>query len=156
MTSSAHRVGTIDLDDLACARRYHPFRAYARSKLANLMFTFELQRRMVRSGAATVALAAHPGGSRTELIRSSLVLQPGRLRALLQFQPASMGALPTLRAGTDPAAKGGELYGPDGLLELRGHPAPVSASRRARDVRKQEQLWRASERLAGVAFPPSR
>jgi NAD(P)-dependent dehydrogenase (short-subunit alcohol dehydrogenase family) len=153
VTSSAHRVGSIDLDDLACARHYRPFRAYARSKLANLMFTFELQRRLERNGSATAALGAHPGGSRTELIRNPLLLPAGRLRALFQFQPASMGALPTLRAGTDPAAKGGEVYGPQGLLELRGHPKRVGASRRAHDVRMQQELWSASGRLAGIVSP---
>lgn len=153
VTSSAHRVGSIDLDDLGCARRYRPFRAYARSKLANLMFTFELQRRLRERGLDTTALAAHPGGAHTELIRNPLLLEPRRLRALFQFQPASMGALPTLRAATDPRAEGGEIYGPNGLLQLRGHPQPVRASRRARDIEMQQELWKASERLAGVASP---
>lgn len=150
VTSIGHWAGSLDFDDLGWVRQYRPFFAYARSKLANLMFTFELQRRLQRAGSSTLALAAHPGGSRTELIRNPLVIGPRLLRAISQFQSAAMGALPTLRAATDPSVQGGQIYGPDGILELWGHPKPVGSSRRSRDEGSQKQLWEVSEALTGV------
>jgi NAD(P)-dependent dehydrogenase (short-subunit alcohol dehydrogenase family) len=156
VSSIGHRIRSqIDFDDLGFEHRYGRAAAYGRSKLANLLFTYELQRRLARAGAATAALAAHPGGSNTELVRNSPVV----LRALnaafgsLVTQSAAMGALPTLRAATDPEAVGGQYYGPDGFRELRGHPTVVASSGRSHDTEAQQRLWAASEELTGVSYP---
>jgi NAD(P)-dependent dehydrogenase (short-subunit alcohol dehydrogenase family) len=155
VSSGAHRFkSTIDLADLAGTDGYNRTAAYGRSKVANLLFTYELQRRLVAAGAPTIALAAHPGGSNTELARNA----PAAMRALgLVFRPfmqsAAMGALPTLRAATDPAAVGGQYYGPDGFGEFRGHPVLVESNDRSHDTELQRGLWTASETLTGVTFP---
>lgn len=155
LASNGHKLGRIDFDDLQSERGYGRMAAYYRSKLANLMFTYELQRRLAAAGAGTQALAAHPGKARTDLTRHL----PAWLRAadLVIKQPfgnrAAIGALATLRAATDPAARGGEYYGPAGPGGFRGHPRPVTPARRARDTDAQRRLWRESERLTGVSFP---
>jgi len=155
VSSNAHKPGRIDFDDLQAQRRYRRLGAYFQSKLANLMFAYELQRRLAAAGARTQALAAHPGKARTELTRYLPVW--ARVEDIVVEQPfaqsAAMGALATLRAATDPAAQGGEYYGPGGLGELRGHPRLVDSSERARDVDAQQRLWRESERLTGVSYP---
>ena len=154
VSSMGHRTGRIDFDNLQAQRHYGRHDAYARSKLANLMFTYELQRRLAAAGVGTIAVAAHPGGSRTELSRHS-----GRLVRLEQrwigqrfSQDAAMGALPILRAAVDPDAAGGDYYGPGGWLEVRGYPRKVRSSRRSHDVAVQRRLWTESERLTGVVF----
>jgi NAD(P)-dependent dehydrogenase (short-subunit alcohol dehydrogenase family) len=129
-----------------------PRNAYARSKLANLLFTFALGRRL--AGSPAIAVAAHPGGASTEIFRTS----PGWFRgvnlaiARLFGRTPAMGALPTLRAATDPDASCGDYFGPDGLFEIRGHPAKVAAAARAHDLEAQERLWAVSEQLTGVRF----
>jgi NAD(P)-dependent dehydrogenase (short-subunit alcohol dehydrogenase family) len=155
VSSVGHRIrARINLDDLQFERRYSRIAAYGQSKLANLMFTYELQRRLETAGTATIAVAAHPGGSNTELFRNS----PAPLRAVgavlgpFVAQSASMGALPTLRAATDAAVLGGQYYGPDGVRELRGHPIVVESSRQSHDADTQRQLWAASEHLTGVTY----
>jgi len=157
VSSLGHRIlAAIHFDDLQWDRRYNRVAAYGQSKLANLMFTYELQRRLAaRADAQTVALAAHPGGSNTELTRNIPgILAPltAPLEAVL-FQSAEMGALPTLRAATDPAARGGQYYGPDGFFEQGGHPKVVHSSRQSHDAELQRRLWVVSEELTGVGFP---
>ena len=155
VSSNGHKYGRIDFDDLQSQRRYRRMAAYYQSKLANLMFTYELQRRLEGARARTQSLAAHPGKARTELTR----YLPGwaRFEDMVIEQPlgqsAAMGALATLRAATDPAAQGGEYYGPGHRSELRGYPRLVDASERARDVGAQQRLWRESERVTGVSYP---
>jgi NAD(P)-dependent dehydrogenase (short-subunit alcohol dehydrogenase family) len=156
VSSIGHRIrARIHFDDLQLEHGYGRVAAYGQSKLANLLFTYELQRRLAAAGAGTTALAAHPGGSNTELVRNS----PAPLRALnavfgpLVTQSAAMGALPTLRAATDPAAVGGQYYGPGGLRELRGHPVVVASSSRSHDADVQRRLWTVSEELTGVTYP---
>jgi NAD(P)-dependent dehydrogenase (short-subunit alcohol dehydrogenase family) len=156
VSSVGHRIrARINFDDLNAERNYSRIAAYGQSKLANLMFTYELQRRLASTGSTTIAVAAHPGGSNTELVRNS----PAVLRALnavfgpLIAQSASMGALPTLRAATDPAVLGGQYYGPDGFRELRGHPTVVESSRQSHDTDTQHRLWTASEDLTDVTYP---
>jgi NAD(P)-dependent dehydrogenase (short-subunit alcohol dehydrogenase family) len=155
VSSNGHKSGRIDFDDLQSQRRYRRMAAYYQSKLANLMFTYELQRRLAGAQAQTQALAAHPGKARTELTR----YLPGwlRLEDLVIEQPlgqsAAMGALATLRAAADPAARGGEYYGPGGRGELKGYPRLVASTERARDVEAQQRLWQESERLTGVSYP---
>ena len=155
VSSVGHRIrSAIDLDDLAFDKGYSRVAAYGRSKLANLLFTYELQRRLAAAGVATSALAAHPGLSATELLRNSpavLRILEVPLRPLAQS--AAMGALPTLRAATDPAAVGGEYYGPDGFAEAWGPPVRVASSARSHDADLQRRLWKASEELTGVSFP---
>jgi NAD(P)-dependent dehydrogenase (short-subunit alcohol dehydrogenase family) len=155
VSSNAHKFkSTFDLTDLAGTDGYNRTAAYGRSKVANLLFTYELQRRLAAGGAPTIALAAHPGGSNTELGRNV----PTAMRAVgLVFRPfmqsAAMGALPTLRAATDPAALGGQYYGPDGFGEFRGSPVLVESNDRSHDAELQRGLWAASESLTGVTFP---
>ena len=155
VSSNGHRTGRINFDDLQSQRRYRRMTAYAQSKLANLMFTYELQRRLTAAGAPTVALAAHPGTAFTELTRH----MPGPVQYLNRSlggaftQSAQMGALPTLRAATDPAARGGQYYGPDGRFEFKGYPRPVKSTARSHDEQAQGRLWQESERLTGVTYP---
>ncbi|MEV0406484.1 SDR family NAD(P)-dependent oxidoreductase [Actinoallomurus sp. NPDC050550] len=155
VSSVGHRIrAEIDFDDLQSERSYSRVAAYGRSKLANLMFTYELQRRLAGKGE-TIAVAAHPGGSQTELGRNL----PAPLRVLerafgsLLAQSAAMGALPTLRAATSPEVQGGQYYGPDGFGQTKGHPRLVGSSRRSHDVAAQRRLWAVSEDLTGVTFP---
>ncbi|MCV7206623.1 short-chain dehydrogenase [Mycolicibacterium peregrinum] len=153
VSSIGHRFSRgIRFEDLQWERSYNRLQAYGQSKLANLLFTYELQRRLI--GQHTTALAAHPGGSDTELARHL----PGpvqRAVPLLRplFQEAAMGALPTLRAATDPGALGGQYYGPDGLGEQKGYPKLVTSNERSYDLELQRRLWKVSEELTGVAFP---
>ena len=155
VSSNGHKSGRIDFDDLQSQRRYRRMAAYYQSKLANLMFTYELQRRLAAAQAQTQAFAAHPGKARTKLIRYLPAWM--RWEDLVIEQPlgqsAAMGALATLRAAADPAARGGEYYGPGGRGELRGYPRLVASSERAQDVAAQQRLWRESERLTGVSYP---
>ncbi len=152
VSSMGHRAGTIDFDNLQWQRGYSRARAYGRSKLANLLFTYELQRRL--AGSPTLAAAAHPGASSTELSRNTpawmrLVTGPFELTS----QDAAMGALPTLRAATDPGVRGGEYFGPGGFAELRGYPKVVTSNARSHDAAVQRRLWSVSEELTGVVYP---
>jgi NAD(P)-dependent dehydrogenase (short-subunit alcohol dehydrogenase family) len=150
VSSVGHRMrARVNFDDLQWERSYSRVRAYGQSKLANLMFTYELQRRLAGAGT-TIAVAAHPGFAATELMRhtpAAAVVTP------LFSQDAAMGALPVLRAGTDPGVLGGQYYGPGGFLGLRGYPKLASSSRRSHDEAVQRRLWAVSEELTGVAFP---
>ncbi|MCX5738302.1 MAG: oxidoreductase [Proteobacteria bacterium] len=160
VSSTGHRPGHIAFADLNWnTREYKPWAAYFQSKLANLLFTYELQRRLDAAGKSTAALAAHPGGSKTNLGHEN----PGGLlnqilhtmRPLIErllLQDSAMGALPTLRAAVDPDARGGEYYGPDGFSEQTGHPVRVDSSKRSKDIEAARKLWRASEELTGVTY----
>jgi NAD(P)-dependent dehydrogenase (short-subunit alcohol dehydrogenase family) len=156
VSSLGHRLrAAIHFDDLQWERRYDRIAAYGQSKLANLLFTYELQRRLAAApDAKTIAVAAHPGGSNTELARNL----PGifaPLKAVLGpvlFQSPAMGALPTLRAATDASTQGGQYYGPDGFLEQRGRPKVVGSSAQSHDEELQRRLWAVSEELTGVSF----
>lgn len=156
VASLAHRqLADIHFDDLQWERKYNRVAAYGQSKLANLMFTYELQRRLGAAGASTIAVAAHPGISNTELMRhvpgTSI---PGvmKLAGLVTNSPA-VGALPTLRAATDPAVQGGQYYGPSGFQEAVGHPVLVESNAKSHDVAVQQRLWTVSEELTGVSYP---
>ncbi len=156
VSSMGHRIlSTIDFNDLHCHNAYNRVAAYGRSKLANLLFTYELQRRLSRARAATNAFAAHPGVSSTELIRNlPTIIRAGAEALFLPLaQSAAMGALPTLRAATDKSATGGQYYGPGGVGELGGYPVPVTSSRRSHDADLQQRLWATSQELTGVTYP---
>jgi len=158
VSSSGHRRGDIHLDDLSLQHGYGLNAAYGQSKLANLMFTYELQRKLAAIGSSTIAVAAHPGNAHTQVGRH----MPGWVRAALSprlrplnswlLHSAQMGALPTLRAAVDPLASGGTYYGPAGLGEFTGHPTRVASSTRSQDVDLQRRLWDESERLTGVDY----
>jgi NAD(P)-dependent dehydrogenase (short-subunit alcohol dehydrogenase family) len=150
VSSNGHKIGRIRFDDLQSERRYSRAGAYGQAKLANLLFTYELQRRL--TDTSTSALAAHPGSSTSELGRNVPRLVQVAMSPL-QVQGADMGALPTLRAATDPAAVGGQYYGPSGFLELGGYPKVVASNKRSHDVDVQRRLWTLSEELTGVTFP---
>lgn len=150
VSSGAHRYGRIDFDDLHWERKaYKPNPAYGQSKLANLLFTYELQRKLTAAGKDTIAVAAHPGWTETNLQRHS-----GLAAFLNPFlaQPQPMGAPPTLMAATGPRVRGGDYYGPDGLMEMRGYPTLVQSSDASHNLAAARQLWEVSEQLTGVHF----
>jgi protochlorophyllide reductase len=163
VTSGAQYFGRIDFDDLQGERRYDRWKAYGQSKLANVMFTLELQRRVDGANLGIRALAAHPGLARTSLQPSSIAasgswLEPIAYRLLDPlFQTAAMGALPQLYAATAEAALPGGHYGPDGLGGIRGWPRPVPVAAAALDGASRERLWQVSqELLAGCPAWPER
>ena len=156
LSSTMHRVGSIDLDDLHWQRRpYSAERAYGQSKLANLLFTLELQRRLTAAGSPVRATAAHPGWSATNLQSHSgsrLKDAAMRLGNRLFATTAAQGALPTLFAATADVP-GGSYAGPGGRFELRGSPTLVGRTAAASDGAMAERLWAASAELTGVDFP---
>jgi NAD(P)-dependent dehydrogenase (short-subunit alcohol dehydrogenase family) len=159
-SSVAHRTGRMRWDDLQWERgRYSRWAAYGQSKLANLLFAFELDRRAGRAGTALCSVAAHPGYADTHLQRVGPELEGNRVKEaffalgnLLIAQSDAQGALPQLCAATMPDVAGGEYWGPDGPGEVRGHPKRVGASGRATDEADAARLWAVSEELTGVAF----
>jgi NAD(P)-dependent dehydrogenase (short-subunit alcohol dehydrogenase family) len=159
VSSYGHRAGRMNFADLQSAKHYQKMAAYGRSKLANLMFTYELQRRLEAARAQTIALAAHPGTARTELTRhmsgiaqSAMSPRFAMLNSWL-VQDGSMGALPILRAATDPEAIGGTYYGPDGPFQFTGYPVVVTSSVRSHNREVQRRLWAESEQLTGITYP---
>jgi NAD(P)-dependent dehydrogenase (short-subunit alcohol dehydrogenase family) len=153
VSSTGHRFARgIRFDDLQWERSYNRVGAYGQAKLANLMFTYELQRRLI--GTNTIAAAAHPGGSNTELMRNLPVAIRGASALLAPlFQGPEMGALPTLRAATDPGVLGGQYFGPDGFGEQRGYPKIVGSTAASHDTAAQRRLWTVSEELTKVVYP---
>ncbi|MEJ2447628.1 MAG: oxidoreductase [Anaerolineales bacterium] len=156
ISSNAHYAGEMDFDNLQYEDGgYNPSAAYSRSKLANLLFTYELQRRFESEGVAALALAAHPGIAATGLADHFL---GGRFSGLIQsimkvlFQSAKMGALPGLRAATDPEAEGGSYYGPGGKGERSGYPVVVSSNEASHNQQDAAKLWKVSEDLTGVKY----
>jgi NAD(P)-dependent dehydrogenase (short-subunit alcohol dehydrogenase family) len=158
LSSVAATTGAIDFDDLNAERSYKPMPVYSQSKIACLMFAFELERRSKAGGWGVTSIAAHPGIARTDLLHNA----PGRwsahgiARSMLPFlfQPASQGALPTLFAATSPDAKGGAYYGPDKMGETRGFPTLAKVPPNALDEAVAARLWEMSEALTGVRFEP--
>lgn len=151
VSSPGHRypASGIRFKDLQWENSFWPLGAYGQSKLANLMFAYELNRRL--AGTGTIAVASHPGGSRTDMVNNAPTIV--RLIGLVLFQSARMGALPTLRAATDPDVTGGQYYGPGGIAEQRGYPKLVASNAPSHDVEAQRRLWAISEELTGVVFP---
>ncbi|MEM6456985.1 MAG: oxidoreductase, partial [Acidobacteriota bacterium] len=149
VSSLAHRMGRIDFENLNAEKRYRPWEAYGQSKLANLLFTYELQRRLEARGDGVVALAAHPGWTATNLQANSLAMRV--LNPAFAMQPEG-GAMPTLRAATDPDARGGTYYGPRSCFEMRGTPRRVRSNRRSHDRTTAARLWTTSETLTGMRF----
>ncbi len=157
LCSLSDRSGAINFDDLQAERQYKPMPVYGQSKLANLMFSLELQRRSDANGWGLLSIAAHPGVSRTDLLESgpgakSMMTRMIRLLGPLISQPAAQGALSTLFAATSPDAVGGAYYGPDGLGGLRGRPALARVAVAAKDTKAATRLWEISERLTNISF----
>jgi NAD(P)-dependent dehydrogenase (short-subunit alcohol dehydrogenase family) len=154
--SVAARGGAINFDDLQAERSYKPFPVYSQSKLACIMFAFELSRRSKAAGWSVESLAAHPGVTRTDLIVNGAGQWslPGLVRRFLPFlfQPAWQGALPTLFAATDPGARDGAYYGPDRMKGTRGYPTEETPPRQALDTAVAARLWDASRELTKVTF----
>ncbi len=153
MSSAAHRMGRIHLDDLNWdRRRYQRWQAYSQSKLANLLFTYELDRRFSAAGSTRKALAAHPGYAATNLQSHTDSFQDRVMSVTnsIVAQSAHMGALPALYAATQLELPGGSLVGPDGLFEQRGYPKIVTSSRRSYDEATAAGLWNLSDTLTGV------
>jgi NAD(P)-dependent dehydrogenase (short-subunit alcohol dehydrogenase family) len=156
VSSTLHRGGKMNFDDLNGERKYRRWGAYSQSKLANLMFCFELQRRATQAGSALRSLAAHPGYANTNLQFAA----PDRFyeRAYMWIgnrlfaQSADMGALPTLYAATVPDLPGGTYVGPGGPGEQRGYPKVVTAAGKAYDEQAWRRLWEISEELTGVRY----
>jgi len=158
VSSNGHHQGYMDFNNLMFenGKGYSRMGAYARTKLANLLFTYELHRRFEASGINSIATAAHPGLTNTALADHFFgvkflrpILQPVLRRVL---QNASMGALPTLRAAVDPTTRGGQYYGPDGPGETRGYPIAVRSNRASHNESDARQLWDISESLTGIKF----
>ncbi|MCL2533343.1 MAG: oxidoreductase [Nocardiaceae bacterium] len=155
MSSTMHKLGSIDLDDLNWERRtYRRWPAYGQSKLANLLFTYELQRRLSAAGSKVKALASHPGYASTNL-QSHTESISTRVMALADpiiAQSAAMGALPMLYAATVPDASGGSYLGPSSMFETRGYPEVVGSNRKSHDENVARQLWSLSEQLTGINY----
>ncbi len=149
VSSLVHFAGRIDQGDLQSERSYSPTRAYAQSKLANLLFARELQRRFESAQIDALSAAAHPGSTRTDLQRHSRLMW-----AVVQVfsHEARSGALPTLYAATAPDVRGGEYFGPSGLAGCLGPPGRARSSRRSRDAAMARRLWELSEKLTGVSY----
>jgi len=155
LSSGAHRAGKIVLDDLNWEnRRYSRWGSYGQSKLANLMFAYELQRRLTAAGSPLLSLAAHPGYAATELQTKTESFQDRIMKIgnRLLAQSAEMGALPTLFAATVPDVAGGAFYGPDGIAQQRGYPHRVSSTKASMDEQVAKELFDISEKLTGVTF----
>lgn len=160
VSSQAHRMGVMRFDDLQSERSYQKWRAYGQSKLANLLFTLELDRRLTQAGADVLAVASHPGYSATNLQMVGPQAEGSTVMANIMrwangsflAMDARTGALTTLRAATDADMRGGDYIGPGGLMEFQGHPVRVKMNRRARNADDAARLWRASEELTGVAY----
>jgi NAD(P)-dependent dehydrogenase (short-subunit alcohol dehydrogenase family) len=159
VSSGAHRMGRIDFDNLDGSRGYQKWRAYGMSKLANLLFTFELDRRSSAAGARLTAVAAHPGWASTNLqaagprmAGSRLMERASAMGNLLLGQSAEKGALSTVYAAVVPDLEGGTYIGPNGVAELWGSPVRVRATAAARDPQTAARLWDVSESLTGVSF----
>jgi NAD(P)-dependent dehydrogenase (short-subunit alcohol dehydrogenase family) len=150
VSSMAHRQGEMDFDDLHSRNKsYSRWGVYGQSKLANLLFTFELNRRLAAAGAPTIAVAAHPGWTATNLQRTSLLARA--LNPLLAMKP-EQGALPTLFAAVGEPVAGGDYIGPDGWGEARGYPTQVGTTDAARSLEDAARLWRESVAAVGVNF----
>ena len=160
VSSGAHHTGAIHFDDPQSTRRYRPWLAYSQSKLANLMFALELQRRVDAAGWNLISNAAHPGYARTDLIangpgQDALMARIGKVIHPLMSQTPAQGALPQLFAATSPDASPGGYYGPGNLFEMVGPPVRARIARQARDTAAAARLWALSEQLTSVAFSPA-
>jgi NAD(P)-dependent dehydrogenase (short-subunit alcohol dehydrogenase family) len=157
VSSMAHKQGKMDFNNLLFekGKGYSPIKSYGRSKLANLLFTYELQRKMEANGIKSFAVAAHPGVSNTNLARyleDKLIFKI--LMPLMSpfIQEPVMGALPQIRASVDENVKGGDYFGPDGFNEMKGFPVLVKSNPASHNLEDAKRLWEVSEKITGVSF----
>jgi NAD(P)-dependent dehydrogenase (short-subunit alcohol dehydrogenase family) len=151
VSSGAHKYGQLDFDDLNWEKRkYKPMKTYGDSKIANLYFTYQLDRKLKEKNHTTLAAASHPGWRATELQRHS-----GLFSFLNRFfaQDIAMGTLPTLYAAVGPDVKSGDYFGPSGFMEMKGYPKKVEFNELSHDKDIAKRLWQVSEELTGVKFP---
>lgn len=153
LSSVAHWDGRIEFDNLNAERRYGKWRAYAQSKLADLMLAYEMQRRIARSGSPMISLGAHPGGTQSELSRNNTLLKIINALSSRITQSTEAGAMPSVRAATDPEARGGDYFGPGGFGTMSGPATRQRSSRRSHDEAVAASLWRRCEELSGVRWP---
>lgn len=161
VSSLAHQMGSIRFEDLQWEKGYSKWPAYGQSKLANLLFTYELERWLRRNGKSTIAVAAHPGYSSTNLQAVGPQMEQSTVGSLFMklgnsvfAQSAEMGALPQLYAAVHPEVKGGQYVGPDGLMEISGFPKVVDSNAKSKDEAVAAKLWEVSASLTKVAFAP--
>lgn len=157
VSSGAHKRGTMDFTNLLFedGRDYSPMKAYGRSKLANLLFTYELQRKLEAAHADLISVAAHPGVATTNLARyveGKFLFKLLSPLFKLMAQDQAMGALPQIRASVDPEVKGGTYYGPDGKNEYKGYPVVVPSNEASHNLQDAAKLWEESEKLTGISF----
>ena len=154
LSSLAHKSALIDFDNLDGTKGYKPMKFYSQSKLANLLFAQELDKRFKQHGLQSMSLACHPGISATNLFKFGKRDAPKLLKTLMHnfLQPPGMGALPTIYAATDPNLKGGEYIGPDGKGQRKGYPTLDTPHASAGDEAVSQKLWEVSEKLTGVTF----
>jgi NAD(P)-dependent dehydrogenase (short-subunit alcohol dehydrogenase family) len=157
VSSNAHKWGKMDFSNLLFekGKDYTPMKAYGRSKLANLLFTYELQKRFDAGNTTSMAIAAHPGASMTNLGRymeDKLFFKLLLPFAGIMTQNQASGALPQIRAAVDPAVKPAQYYGPDGFNQMKGAPVVVESNAASHNADDASMLWEASEKLTGVAF----
>jgi NAD(P)-dependent dehydrogenase (short-subunit alcohol dehydrogenase family) len=149
MSSDGHRFAKMDFDNLNAEKKYNPQAAYGYSKIANLLFTYELARRFEKAGIDAIAAAAHPGWTKTDLAANWRWV---RLTSQIIGQAPAMGALPALYAATAPDVRGGDYFGPGGFMGLRGHPTSARSSDLTHDPDLAARLWSVSEELTGVRY----
>jgi NAD(P)-dependent dehydrogenase (short-subunit alcohol dehydrogenase family) len=159
VSSGAHQFGRMNFDDLQGKRSYKKWTAYGQSKLANLLFAYELQRRLSAAGSSAISVAAHPGYAATNLQYVGPEMECARFgkRTMsaanrIFAQSAAMGALPEVYAATAPEVRGGDYFGPNGLLGQRGFPVKAKSNARSQDPAAAARLWAASEELTGVRY----
>lgn len=159
VSSGYHLPGVIDFDNLDGSKRYDLWAAYAQSKLANLLFAYELQRRLQAAGRQAISLGCHPGYAATNLQSAGPRMSGSRLAGFMMriangllAQSAAMGALPLLYAAVEPSLRGGEYTGPQGLGGMRGYPGLAKSSARSHDETVARRLWEVSETLTGVRY----
>lgn len=157
VSSMAHKQGKLDFDNLLFenGKGYSPIKSYGRSKLLNLLFTYELQRRIEATGIYSIAVAAHPGVSNTNLARfleDKLIFKILKPLMMPFMQSQDMGALPQIRASVDLNVKGSEYYGPNGFNEMKGKPVRVQSNVASHNLEDARKLWEISEKITGVSF----
>ncbi len=157
VSSGAHKWGKMDFNNplFENGKDYTPMKSYARSKLSNLLFTYELQRRFEAKKIKTIAVAAHPGGSRTNLSRymeKKLLFRFIGPLFYLMSQSQGQGALPQIRAAVDSNVEGAEYYGPDGFQEMKGYPVLVESNAASHSQQDALKLWALSEELTGIKY----
>lgn len=162
LSSGLHAIGDFNFADLDWNQGYGPQKAYGRSKLGNLLFTYELQRRLKAQGDKVLSVAAHPGFAATNLQTAGAIMEGKKFKERMTLvgnrifaQTAEKGAAPTLFAATEPSLQGGEFAGPDGLFQMRGYPKVVSSNKKSHDEELAKKLWAVSEELTGVSFSNS-